>query len=392
MSFTILHQDTGTKARLGRLETAHGAIETPTFMPVGTQGTVKALSPRELREAGSQIILGNAYHLYLRPGLEIIKNAQGLHKFISWDRPILTDSGGYQIFSLAGFRKVRDEGVEFQSHFDGSRHFLTPEKVIEIENVLGSDIMMPLDECVHYPSPKEYSKIAMQRTTYWARRSKLVPSRQPPCLSGRQAAASRQLLFGIVQGATYEDLRRQSAEEIVGIGFDGYALGGLSVGEPKDLRYNIMSFTLEFLPPEAVRYFMGLGTPEDIVEAIKAGMDIFDCVIPTRYGRNGTAFTSSGKVVIRNSMYACDLSPLDAACDCYTCQNFNRSYLRHLFNVEEILGLHLVSFHNIYFYNRLLKSIRQAIKEDRLKDFSLRLVGSGRDPCLPLSKDICSSI
>jgi len=366
MPFTILHQDTKTKARLGRLKTTHGVIETPAFMPVGTQGTVKALSPGELFEAGSQIILGNAYHLYLRPGLKVIKNAGGLHKFISWDKPILTDSGGYQVFSLAGFRKVRDEGVEFQSHLDGSRHFLTAEKVIEIENILGSDIMMPLDECVHYPCSYEYAKAAMQRTTDWARRSKIVRSRR-----SEAAGQKPQLLFGIVQGATYEDLRKQSARELVEIGFDGYAIGGLSVGEHKDLRYNIMSFTLQYLPGDSLRYLMGIGTPEDIIQAVKSGVDIFDCVIPTRYGRNGTAFTSTGKVVIRNALYADDLSPLDKDCDCYTCKNFSRSYIRHLFNVEEILGLRLVSFHNIYFYNNLLKSIRQAIRENRLEDFSL---------------------
>lgn len=364
MSFTLIHKDTSTKARLGRLETGHGVIETPTFMPVGTQGSVKTLSPKELKEADSQIILGNAYHLYLRPGLEIIKNAGGLHKFISWDKPILTDSGGYQIFSLAGFRKIKDEGVEFQSHLDGSRHFLTPEKVIEIENVLGSDIMMPLDECAPYPCDHKHAKTAMERTTYWARRSVSVVRRQ-------SSVVRKQLLFGIIQGATYEDLRRQSAQEIVETGFDGYAMGGLSVGEPKDSRYNIISYTADFMPELFPRYLMGLGTPEDILEAVKMGMDMFDCVIPTRYGRNGTAFTSLGKIVIRNGLYSQDLGPLDRACDCYTCSNFSRSYLRHLFNVEEILGLHLVSYHNIYFYNRLLKSIRQAIKENRLNGFSL---------------------
>ena len=379
MLFNVLHEDTGTKARLGILKTAHGEILTPTFMPVGTQGTVKALSPKELIEAESQIILGNAYHLYLRPGLEIIINAGGLHRFISWDKAILTDSGGYQIFSLAGFRKVKDEGVEFQSHLDGSRHFLTPEKVIEIENILGSDIMMPLDECVHYPCEQGYAKIASDRTTYWARRSKTVTSHRSQVTDTNlnlrpEACNMRPLLFGIVQGATYEDLRKQSAQEIVAIGFDGYAIGGLSVGEPKDLRYNILSFTVEFLPKGSARYLMGVGTPEDILEAVKRGVDMFDCVIPTRYGRNGTAFSSRGKVVIRNGLYAEDLSPLDSACDCYTCKNFSRSYLRHLFNVEEILGLRLVSFHNIYFYNRLLKSIRQAIKENRLKDFNLSRV------------------
>lgn len=362
--FTLLYKDAQTKGRLGSLDTARGLIHTPTFMPVGTQGTVKAILPRELIEADSQIILGNAYHLYLRPGLEIIKKAGGLHKFISWDRPILTDSGGYQIFSLSGFRKVKDEGVEFQSHFDGSKHFLTPEKVIEIENILGSDIMMPLDECVQYPCDKKYAAAAMERTTYWARRSKLAHSSE-------LKDEKKQLLFGIVQGATYQDLRKQSAEEIISIGFDGYALGGLSVGEPKDLRYNTVSLTARLLPEDSARYLMGVGTPEDILEAVKLGIDMFDCVIPTRYGRNGTAFTSAGKVVIRNAVYSEDFGPLDESCGCYTCNNFSRSYLRHLFNVEEILGLHLVSFHNIYFYNNLLKDIRQAIKEGRLKDFSL---------------------
>lgn len=363
MPFTLIHQDIFTKARLGRLKTEHGAIDTPAFMPVGTQGTVKALSPQELKEAESQIVLGNAYHLYLRPGLDVLKKAGGLHKFISWDKPILTDSGGYQIFSLAGFRKVKDEGVDFQSHFDGSRHFLTPEKVIEIENVLGSDIMMPLDECVQYPSKEEYAKKAVERTTYWARRSKLAHS--------QSIVGSPQLLFGIIQGATYEALRRQSANEIIEIGFDGYALGGLSVGEPKDLRYNMINFTLEFVPQNSVRYLMGMGTPEDIIEAVKAGVDIFDCVIPTRYGRNGTVFTSEGKVVIRNALYTYDFNPLDSACDCYTCKNFSRAYLRHLFNVEEILGLRLASFHNVYFYNKMLSSIRRTIRENNFKDFSL---------------------
>lgn len=367
MPFTLLHQDSKTKARTGQLRTAHGVVQTPAFMAVGTQGTVKAVSPRELREAGAQIILSNAYHLYLRPGLDIIKSAGGLHGFMSWDGPLLTDSGGYQVFSLSGMRKVRDEGVEFQSHLDGSTHFLSPEKVIEIENVLGSDIMMPLDECVHYPCDYEYAKVALRRTTDWAKRSKIAHS-------SKSAGHSRQLLFGIVQGATYEDLRRQSAREIVDIGFDGYALGGLSVGESKNLRYNMFSLTAGLLPKDAARYLMGVGTPEDIIEAVKSGVDLFDCVIPTRYARNGTAFTSCGKLVVRNAAYAEDFSPLDAACDCYGCKHFSRSYIRHLFNMEEILGLRLVSCHNIYFYNNLLKSIRLAISENRMEEFSLSQV------------------
>lgn len=367
MPFTLLHQDSNTKARTGELHTAHGVVQTPAFMAVGTQGTVKAVSPLELREAGSQIILSNAYHLYLRPGLDIIKSAGGLHGFMSWDGPLLTDSGGYQVFSLAGMRKVRDEGVEFQSHLDGSTHFLSPEKVIEIENILGSDIMMPLDECVHYPCDYEYAKVALRRTTDWAKRSKITHS-------ARRATRHAQLLFGIVQGATYEDLRRQSAREIMDIGFDGYALGGLSVGESKNLRYNMVSLTAGLLPKDAVRYLMGVGTPEDIIEAVKLGVDLFDCVIPTRYARNGTAFTSSGKLVVRNAAYSEDFSSLDSACDCYCCKHFSRSYIRHLFNMEEILGLRLVSCHNIYFYNNLLKSIRLAIKENRMEEFSLSQV------------------
>ncbi len=364
MSFTLLKEDSFTRARLGKLVTAHGEIQTPTFMPVGTVGTVKALTPAELLEASSQIILGNAYHLYLRPGLEIIKNSGGLHKFISWDKPILTDSGGYQIFSLAGFRKVRDEGVEFRSHIDGSLHFLTPERVVEIENILGSDIMMPLDECAPYPCDKKYAQAALERTTYWARRSKLAhtESRVP-------SPESRQLLFGIVQGSNYEDLRKRSAEEIVSIGFDGYALGGFSVGEPKDLRYNMINFAARLLPRESARYLMGLGMPEDILEGITAGVDLFDCVIPTRYGRNGTAFTSKGKLVVRNGSFAYDLKPLDVACDCYACKNFSRSYIRHLVNVEEILGLRLISYHNIYFYNNFVKQVREAIAANNFVEF-----------------------
>ncbi len=376
MPFTILQQDTSTKARLGLLRTAHGDIQTPSFMPVGTQGTVKGLSPQDLNEASSQIILGNAYHLYLRPGLDIIKKAGGLHKFISWEKPILTDSGGYQIFSLAALRKVKDEGVEFQSHLDGSAHFLTPEKVIEIQNVLGSDIMMPLDECVHYPCEKGHAQKALERTTYWAKRSKLAASSELQAPSSKLQTPASQLLFGIIQGATYEDLRKESAKQIIDTGFDGYAIGGLSVGEPKDLRYNMLSFTMEFLPSESVHYLMGIGTPDDIIGAVKTGMDIFDCVIPTRYGRNGSAFTSEGKVVIRNGAYSADFKPLDERCPCYTCRNFSRSYIRHLFNAEEMLGLRLVSYHNIYFYNKLLEAIRKAIKENRLKEFNVSLVYS----------------
>lgn len=346
---------------MGKIHTLRGDIDTPCFMPVGTQGTVKTLSPAELDEAGSQIILSNAYHLYLRPGLEVIKNAGGLHKFMSWPKPVLTDSGGYQIFSLALLRKVKDEGVDFQSHFDGQRHMLSPEDAIKIQNTLGADIIMPLDECVHFPCSKDYADVAMRRTTDWAKRSKNYLN--------QHRRDSKQLLFGIVQGATYEDLRKASAESLIGIGFDGYALGGLSVGEPASLRYNITSFTLGLLPVDLPRYLMGLGMPEDILEAVSQGIDMFDCVIPTRYGRNGTAFTSDGKITVRNAKYAKDLAALDRNCVCYTCKNFSRTYLRHLFNTDEMLGLRLVSLHNIHFYLHLMRQIREAISKDGFAEF-----------------------
>jgi queuine tRNA-ribosyltransferase len=325
-------------------------------MPVGTQATVKTVSPAELTQAGAQIILSNAYHIFLRPGMEVIKKAGGLHKFMSWQGAILTDSGGYQIFSLALLRKVSDEGVEFQSHIDGRKHFFTPQEVIEIQKDLGSDIIMPLDECVHYPCSKDYATVAMSRTLDWARRSKAVE-------------CDNQLLFGIVQGATYEDLRRECAQRLRELDFDGYAIGGISVGEPKNLRYNMVNFTVGFLPSDRPRYLMGLGMPQDILEAVAQGVDLFDCVIPTRYGRNGTAFTSEGKLTIRNAPYISDFNALDEQCSCYTCKNFSRAYLRHLFNCDELLGLRLVSLHNIHFYLELMRKTREAISEDRFLEF-----------------------
>lgn len=326
-------------------------------MPVGTQGTVKAVSPKELSDAGAQVILSNAYHLFLRPGMEVIRKAGGLHNFMSWDRPILTDSGGYQIFSLALLRKIRDEGVEFQSHIDGMKHFFSPEGVVKIEETLGSDIIMPLDECVHYPCSKDHAEVAMSRTLAWAARSQ------------KAHRANGSILFGIIQGATYEDLRRQCAERMVELDFAGYSIGGVSVGEPKNLRYNVVSLVGGLLPKEKPRYLMGVGAPEDILEAVELGMDMFDCVMPTRYGRNGTAFTSIGKLVIRNAPYIEDPRPLDPQCSCYACRNFSRSYLRHLFNTEEILGLRLVSLHNIYFYLELMRKAREAIGQDRFPEF-----------------------
>jgi len=363
--FSLIYHDKSSKARLGRLCVGHGQIDTPCFMPVGTQGTVKSLSPGELRENGAQVILSNAYHLFLRPGREVIKRAGGLHRFISWDRPILTDSGGYQVFSLALLRKVTAEGVEFQSHIDGRKHFLTPEEVIRIQEDLGSDIAMPLDECVHYPCLKDQAELAMERTIAWARRSKEHILNHAAQIQNNH----KQLLFGITQGATYEDLRRACAQQIVEIGFDGYAIGGVSVGEPRNLRYNIIDIVSELLPEDKPRYLMGVGTPLDIIEAVERGVDMFDCVVPTRYGRNGTAFTSEGKLIIRNSPFIDDFLPLDSECGCYTCRNFSRAYLRHLFNADEMLGPRLVSLHNIYFYLALMSKIREAISKDSLLKF-----------------------
>ncbi|MBI4972187.1 MAG: tRNA guanosine(34) transglycosylase Tgt [Candidatus Omnitrophica bacterium] len=368
--FKLIKQEKNTKARLGKLLTAHGEIDTPCFMPVGTQGTVKTLSPQDLKESSAQIILANAYHLFLRPGVEVIKKLGGLHKFISWDSPILTDSGGYQIFSLAFLRKVTDDGVEFQSHIDGLKHFITPEDVIRMQKDLAADILMPLDECVHYPSAKDSAEVAMQRTVDWARRSKKVTKSPSHQVTGE----SKQLLFGIVQGATYEDLRKECAERLLEIGFDGYALGGVSVGEPKNLRYNIVNFTVAQLPVEQPRYLMGVGLPEDIIEAVGQGLDMFDCVVPTRYGRNGTAFTSSGKITVRNAPYIEDSRGLDSNCNCYTCKNFSRAYLRHLFNAEEILGLRLVSLHNVHFFLEMMRKMREAIQEDKFIEFKKEFI------------------
>ncbi|PIQ88876.1 MAG: tRNA guanosine(34) transglycosylase Tgt [Candidatus Omnitrophica bacterium CG11_big_fil_rev_8_21_14_0_20_42_13] len=363
MSFTLIHKDKNSRARLGRLVTVRGDIDTPIFMPVATQGTVKALSNRDLRECKAEIILANAYHLYLRPGLEIIKNAGGLHKFMAWDKPILTDSGGYQVFSLARLRKVKDIGVEFQSHIDGSRHFLTPENVIDTQCILGSDILMPLDECLHYPCIKDEAQTAMKRTIQWAKRSKEALGRW------QQANHGSQLLFGIVQGATYPDLRKSCVEQLAEMSFSGYSIGGISVGEPQDLMYNIVQSTCEYLPENFPRYLMGVGTPQDIISAVDFGVDMFDCVVPTRYGRNGTAFTSRGKIVVRNASFTNDLAPLDEECSCFVCREYSRSYIRHLLNAGEILGSAAVSYHNTYFYLEFMHKIRQAIKQDDFTGF-----------------------
>ena len=332
-------------------------------MPVGTQGSVKAIPPRDLREAGVQIILGNTYHLYLRPGDQLIRDAGGLHRFISWERPILTDSGGYQVFSLHDLRKISDDGVEFQSHFDGSKHLFTPEKVMEIERNLGADIIMVLDECNPYPCDFEYARHSHLRTLDWARRAKQFARENSPIHDYRQ------FLFGIVQGSTYDELRRASIQGLLEIGFDGYAIGGLAVGEPKAEMFEITANCCERLPENQPRYLMGIGKPEDLVEAIGLGVDMFDCVIPTRNGRNGQVFTHSGAVTVKNAEFRNDQKPIDENCVCYACQNFSRSYIRHLFHAGEFLALHLASLHNIHFYLELVREARLAILEDRYENW-----------------------
>jgi queuine tRNA-ribosyltransferase len=380
--FKLIHKDKSSKARLGVLKTAHGEVDTPVFMPVGTQGTVKTLSNDELNDCGAQIVLGNAYHLFLRPGLDVIRKAGGLHEFMGWKKPILTDSGGYQVFSLAKLRKLTEEGAEFSSHIDGRKHFITPEDVIDIQIALGSDIMMMFDECVHYPAARDYVEQSLELTTKWAKRSKdhLVsqlagyPVSRLKDETGKPAnrQTGKQLLFGIVQGSTYKDLRRRAVEQLLDIGFDGYAIGGVSVGEPNELIHEISSYTASLLPHGSARYLMGLGTPPDMLEAISEGIDMFDCVVPTRNGRNGQAFTYSGELQLRNAEYKEDFRPIDETCGCMACRQYTRAYIRHLFNTEELLGLRLVSLHNVHFYVKLIGLSRSAIAEDRFAEFKKR--------------------
>ena len=347
-----------TGARLGRLHTPHGVIETPIFMPVGTQATVKAMTPEELKDIGSQIILSNTYHLYMRPGHDLVERAGGLHKFMNWDKPILTDSGGFQVFSLGPLRKIKEEGVEFRSHLDGSKHFLSPEKATEIQNALGSDIIMAFDECAPYPADRQYVKNSLERTTRWLERCKAA-----------HKYPERQALFGIVQGGMYKDLREQSAREITAIDLPGYAIGGLSVGEPKEMMYEVLDYTVPLLPEDKPRYLMGVGSPDDLLEGVLRGIDMFDCVLPTRIARNGTAMTSQGKVVVRNASYAEDFTSLDPECDCYTCRNYTKAYLRHLIKCNEILGARLLTIHNLHFLLKMMENVREAIREDRLLDY-----------------------
>ncbi len=345
-------------ARLGKLYTPHGIIDTPIFMPVGTQATVKAMTPEELKFMDARIILSNTYHLYMRPGHKLIEKAGGLHKFMNWDRAILTDSGGFQVFSLGALRKIVEEGVHFRSHLDGSKHFISPEKAIEIQNSLGADIIMSFDECAPYPSEYNYVKNSLERTTRWALRGKK-----------EHKYPDKQALFGIVQGGMFKDLRTQSANELMEIDFPGYSIGGLSVGEPKPIMYDVLEHTAPLLPKEKPRYLMGVGSPDDLIEGVIRGVDMFDCVLPTRIARNGTALTSTGKVVVRNASYQEDFTPLDSNCSCYTCKNYSRAYIRHLVKANEILASRLISNHNLHFLINLMSEIRTAIKDDRLLDF-----------------------
>lgn len=358
IKYELIKECKQSGARLGKIYTPHGEIETPIFMPVGTQATVKAMTPEELKEIHSQIILSNTYHLYLRPGHGLIKKAGGLHSFMNWDRPILTDSGGFQVFSLGALRKITEEGVEFRSHLDGSKHFISPEKAVEIQNALGSDIMMAFDECPPYPADRAYVKQSLERTTRWAKRCK--DAHENPHSQG---------LFGIIQGGMYEDLRRKSAAELLELDLPGYAVGGLSVGEPKPLMYEVLEYTTPLMPKDKPRYLMGVGSPDALIEGTIRGIDMFDCVLPTRIGRNGTAMTSRGKVVIKNASHTESFEPLDNQCSCYTCRNYSRAYLRHLFKANEILGLRLLTYHNLYFLLKLMEEVRQAIREDRLLDY-----------------------
>lgn len=355
LKYTLIKQD--GNARAGILETTHGQIQTPIFMPVGTQATVKTMTPRELDEVGSQIILSNTYHLYLRPGHNLVAEAGGLHKFMNWQKPILTDSGGFQVFSLAKLRDISEDGVVFRSHIDGSKHFFTPEKVMEIEQALGSDIAMVFDVCSPYPAPKEQIVAALEKTTRWAARCKAAHTRDD------------QALFGIVQGGLYNDLRRRSAEELIELDFPGYGIGGLSVGEPKPLMYECMDELMPIMPKDKPRYLMGVGSPDCLVEGVARGVDMFDCVLPTRIARNGTVFTRRGKLVVRNAEYAHDHRPMEEGCDCYACRNFTRAYIRHLIKADEILGIHLTTIHNLHFLLNLMREIRESILAGKFTEF-----------------------
>ena len=359
ITYELLHECKQTGARRGVIHTPHGDIQTPVFMPVGTQATVKSMTPDELKDMiDAKIILSNTYHLYLRPGSKLVKEAGGLHKFMNWDRAILTDSGGFQVFSLGDLRTISEEGVEFKSHLDGSKHFFSPESVMETENDLGADIIMAFDECVEYPATYEYTKQSMERTTRWAKRCKEAHKN-----------TEKQGLFGIIQGGFYKDLRDKSLEDLVAMDFPGYAIGGISVGEPEEEFLDILRYTTPKMPKNKPRYLMGVGTPDYLIEAALAGIDMCDCVLPTRIARNGTAMTWNGKVVVRNATYERDFTPLDSECDCYTCRNYTKAYLRHLVKTKEILGVRLLSIHNLYFLSKLMERVRKEIENDNLLNF-----------------------
>lgn len=355
--FHIDHKSPNGRSRTGRIKTRHGDFATPVFMPVGTQGSVKAVSSEDLEQIDVGIILANTYHLYLRPGHEIISRIGGLHCFMNWKGAILTDSGGFQVYSLAGLRKISEDGVTFQSHLDGSRHFIGPKEAMAIQHALGADIIMAFDECAPYPADYEYVSNSVRLTSLWAE----------ACIENRGDGG--QALFGIVQGGMYDDLRQISAEALVSMDFDGYAIGGLSVGEDQETRKRVVSNVRDLLPEDKPVYLMGVGTPEDIVEAVKLGVDMFDCVMPTRNARNGSLFTSQGKINIKNARYAEDQNPIDEACRCYTCANYSRAYLRHLYMARELLAYRLNTIHNLCYYSKLMSEIRQAIKEDRMDEF-----------------------
>lgn len=360
--FQVLKEDKHTGARLGLLTTAHGTVETPVFMPVGTQATVKTMTPDEVRELGGRIILGNTYHLYLRPGHDLVREAGGLHRFMGWDGPILTDSGGFQVFSLAALRRITDDGVVFRSHIDGSEHRFTPESVVAIEEALGSDIAMVFDECAPYPCSHEDAEAALRRTTAWATRARTAHHR------------SDQALFGIVQGSVYQDLRVRSARELTALDFPGFGIGGLSVGEPKGLMYEALEWTIPYLPPDRPRYLMGVGSPDCLLEGVTRGVDMFDCVLPTRMARHGALLTRTGRLNIKNAVHGRDFGPVDPDCGCYTCRRFSRAYLHHLFRAGEVLGLRLATIHNLFFTLDLMRAIRDAIREDRLRELKDSLI------------------
>ena len=360
VTYELLHECKQTGARRGVVHTPHGDIQTPVFMPVGTLATVKSMTPEELKEeVEAQIILSNTYHLYLRPGSKLVKEAGGLHKFMNWDRPILTDCGGFQVFSLKDLRTISEKGVLFRSHLDGSKHEFTPEKVMEIEEDLGADIIMAFDECCPYPSTYEYTKQSMERTTRWAARC-----------GEAHTTADTQALFGIIQGGFYKDLREQSAKDLVALDFPGYAIGGISVGEPKEEFLDILRYTAPLMPKNKPRYLMGVGTPDYLIEAAISGIDMCDCVIPTRLARHGNAMTWNGSLTIRNATYERDFTPLDSECDCYTCRNYTRAYIRHLVKCNEILGIRLLSIHNLKFLTKLMERVRIEIEHDNLANFA----------------------